>query len=427
MEGRSMNNRISPEEAQEIMASGKSAAELNEAFARREEATGETAESVVLVGESLPSIMDSVYPPLRWIVHEAVPVGLTLLSGPAKVGKSFMALDMALSVAQGEPWMRRRTTQGRVLYLALEDGGRRIQDRARKMLAGRTPPDSLIFVHQGTTEWVDRYGGDLGGTLERFIEDCKAFDFVIIDTLSRAFPSADQDKQLEMQSVLAPLQASGRAVLLIDHTKKGGGAVHRDELHDVQWIEQAAGSRAKGATVDAALGMVKVRGLDEEDSPEDLFVLGASLRDADSWTETISRCRETMRFERSELPPKSEGGKRERTSEIDGWLLTLLSFGEVLSKEVKAKAEEEGYTEKRLEGAYTRLHVQSRRDGFGKEMKSYWRLPEQVEPSYSSPSTPFVPFTPLFPLQEKQGDERDEWTKGGRMTETKPLRPEVAP
>ena len=382
-----------------------------EAFQRMEEEgreraatvpTSEATESGVgLVGESLRSIMERVYPPLRWVVHEAVPVGLTLLSGPAKVGKSFMALDMALSVALGEPWMRRRTTKGRVLYLALEDGGRRIQDRARLMLAGRTPPDSLIFVHQGTPEWLERYRGNLAESLECFIADCKAFDFVIVDTLSRAFPGADQDKQHEMQSVLAPLQASGCAVLLIDHTKKGGGAVHRDELRDVQWIEQAAGSRAKGATVDAALGMVKVRGLDEENSPEDLFCLGASLRDADSWTETVSRNRETMRFEQSELPPKPEG--RGQPAEIDNWLCSILAFGEMLSKEVKAKAVEEGYTEKQLRDARDRIGIEYRREGSGKEMKSYWTLPEQADPNHSRPKIPFVPFVPLVPAVENGG------------------------
>ena len=366
-----------------------------------QEAATESGER--LVGESLPSIMATVYPPLRWVVHEAVPVGLTLLSGPAKLGKSFMALDMALSVALGEPWMRRKTTQGRVLYLALEDGGRRIQDRARRMLAGRTPPDSLVFVHQGTPEWFSRYRGNLAESLACFIEDCKAFDFVIVDTLSRAFPGADQDKQHEMQSVLAPLQSSGCAVLLIDHTKKGGGAVHRDELRDIQWIEQAAGSRAKGATVDAALGMVKVRGLDEEDSPEDLFYLGASLRDADSWTETLSRNRETMRFEQSELPPKSEKAGRGQTSEIDKWLQTFLAFGERNSREVKSCAEGEDFSEKQLERAYTRLGVKSRREGFGPDTKTYWSLPGYVEPDRSSQSTPFVPFVPLVSCGEKRG------------------------
>lgn len=342
--------------------------------------TSEATESgTCLVGEPLPSIMARVYPPLRWVVHEAVPIGLTLLSGPAKVGKSFMALDMALSVAMGERWMGRRTRQGRVLYLALEDGGRRIQDRARLMLAGQAPPDSLVFVHQDTPEWMERYGGNIAESMDRFIDDCKAFDFVIVDTLSRAFPGADQDRQHEMQAVLAPLQASGRAVLIIDHTKKGGGAVHRDELRDVQWIEQAAGSRAKGATVDAALGMIKVKGLDEEDSPEDLFCLGASLRDADSWTEIVSRNRATMRFVHSELPPKIDGedGRRARSQPAREWLANEVALSWKLWSEIVEKGKTDGFSEKQLRTARDGLDLAHRREGFGG--KTIWGFPDREE------------------------------------------------
>jgi len=42
-----------------------------------------------------------VFPPIRWIVPDVLPEGATILAGRPKLGKSWMALDMALAVARG--------------------------------------------------------------------------------------------------------------------------------------------------------------------------------------------------------------------------------------------------------------------------------------------------------------------------------------
>src|SRR5699024_1661341 len=74
-----------------------------------------------------------VFPPLGYAVPGIIPEGFGLLAAPPKAGKSWFALGVLLDVARGA-----RTLGGvdtgparPVLYMALEDGDRRLQGRAR--------------------------------------------------------------------------------------------------------------------------------------------------------------------------------------------------------------------------------------------------------------------------------------------------------
>ena len=79
-------------------------------------------------------------PPLRWIVPGLLPEGTTLLAAPPKVGKSCLVYQAAIEVSLGGELFGERVASGSALYLALEDGMRRGQDRLRTALAGRTLP-----------------------------------------------------------------------------------------------------------------------------------------------------------------------------------------------------------------------------------------------------------------------------------------------
>lgn len=47
---------------------------------------------------------------------------LSVLYGPSNVGKTFLALDIAQHVQNGDAWGRCRVTKGNVLYIACEGG-----------------------------------------------------------------------------------------------------------------------------------------------------------------------------------------------------------------------------------------------------------------------------------------------------------------
>src|SRR3954454_6685899 len=60
-------------------------------------------------------------PEPEWLVYEILPRdGVGELCGPPGTYKSFLALDLALSVATGTDWTGREVKQGSVVYIAGE-------------------------------------------------------------------------------------------------------------------------------------------------------------------------------------------------------------------------------------------------------------------------------------------------------------------
>ena len=74
-------------------------------------------------------LMTTPLKPIEFCVDGMISTGLFILAGAPKVGKSWLALDMALSIAKGEKLLGRETTQGTALYLCLEDSYTRILNR----------------------------------------------------------------------------------------------------------------------------------------------------------------------------------------------------------------------------------------------------------------------------------------------------------
>ena len=79
------------------------------------------------------------FPPIKFAVPGLIPEGCSILAGRPKLGKSWLALDIALAVARGSYCLGDlQCEQGEVLYLALEDNKRRLRSRIEKV----SPPQS---------------------------------------------------------------------------------------------------------------------------------------------------------------------------------------------------------------------------------------------------------------------------------------------
>jgi 5S rRNA maturation endonuclease (ribonuclease M5) len=119
-------------------------------------------------------------PPLRFIVNGMLAQGLALLVSPPKFGKSWMSLDLCLSVAAGKPFLNHNTQKGSVLYLALEDSERRLQDRMNKLLCGKTAPAGFNY----STKSKDTANG-LIDQIETYLEEYPETSLIVIDTLQK--------------------------------------------------------------------------------------------------------------------------------------------------------------------------------------------------------------------------------------------------
>ena len=75
------------------------------------------------------TLMSRPLQPLNFVVDTLISQGLHILAGSPKVGKSWLALWLAVAVAKGEPVWGMQVKQGTTLYLCLEDSQLRIQNR----------------------------------------------------------------------------------------------------------------------------------------------------------------------------------------------------------------------------------------------------------------------------------------------------------
>jgi hypothetical protein len=163
-------------------------------------------------------------PPMRWMLRGVLPLdGLAALYGPSGSGKSFLVLDIAAAIAGGDAeWFGRRVTQCPVTYCALEgEAGMGKRLSAWSQHTKKPVPDSLRFVIQS----VDLMGGGDVAELAAAIQSAGGNGgLVILDTLNRAAPGADENSSVDMGLLIAAskrLQGlTGGLVVLIHHTGK---------------------------------------------------------------------------------------------------------------------------------------------------------------------------------------------------------------
>lgn len=163
-------------------------------------------------------------PPMRWMVRGVLPLeGLAALYGPSGSGKSFLVLDVAAAVAgaAGE-WFSRRVTHCPVTYCVLEgEAGMSKRMAAWSLHHDKPVPDGLRFITQAFDLLNDEDVSELGRAI---LADGGAGGLVILDTLNRAAPGADENSSVDMGNIIAAakrLQAmTGGLVLLVHHTGK---------------------------------------------------------------------------------------------------------------------------------------------------------------------------------------------------------------
>ena len=81
-------------------------------------------------GINAQALRKAKLPAIKWAVEGFLPSGLTILGGGPKTGKSILALHLGIGVAIGGCVLGKiEVEQGDVLYLALEDNQRRLQER----------------------------------------------------------------------------------------------------------------------------------------------------------------------------------------------------------------------------------------------------------------------------------------------------------
>ena len=161
-------------------------------------------------------IMNTPMKPIEYCVDGLISQGLFVLAGAPKVGKSWLALDMCLSIAKGEKVLGKETLCGHAVYLGLEDSLIRLQNRLYELTD--EPSDNLNFAIMAES---------ISNGLPEQIEYCrKRFDdlkIVVIDTLQKVRNESESSYSSDYKelSVLKSLADKlGIAIVLVHHTRK---------------------------------------------------------------------------------------------------------------------------------------------------------------------------------------------------------------
>ena len=145
--------------------------------------------------------------------------GAYLLAGSPKVGKSFLMAQLAYQVSTGTPLWNYPVRKGTVLYLALEDDYRRLQERSYRMF-GTAENESLFFsVSAG------QLGSGLDEQLTNFLREHPGTSLIIIDTLQKVREvGGDNYSYANDYQIITRLKALadsyGICLLLVHHTRK---------------------------------------------------------------------------------------------------------------------------------------------------------------------------------------------------------------
>ena len=243
-----------------------------------------------------------VFPDLQFAVPGLISEGATLYCGSPKIGKSWSILDVLLAVASGgRAFGKIAVGPARpVLYLALEDSERRLQDRCRKLLDGDPIPPLFHFltrVEPGTVfatvqAWLDGY-------------DLDARPLIVVDTLGRVMPptlpgESTYQRDYRIGAALKRLvdDFPGSSLVVVHHDRKADSA---------DFVDGVSGTNGLAGALDTVIvlsrnrhesvAVLKVTG---RDVPEGEYAL--TVLDGIRWTldgpdlETAGRKAEAARL-----------------------------------------------------------------------------------------------------------------------------------
>ena len=170
---------------------------------------------------TLMSIPDALLKPsIAWLVKGLIPSkGLGAIYGASGSGKTFLVLDLLMSICLGKNWFCYKVKKKQtVVYLALE-GGAGIKDRLEAYLKHNKilAPDNFFLI-------IDQF--DIRSESAELIETILRVNpaIVVIDTLNQSAAGADENSNVDMSLIVSKGQEIANAIdgltLFVHHSGK---------------------------------------------------------------------------------------------------------------------------------------------------------------------------------------------------------------
>jgi len=364
--------------------------------------------------------------PIRWVWKDWLAAGkFHILAGHPGTGKTTLALSFAATISKGGLWPDGTVADPSnvVIWSGEDDPTDTLAPRLHGMDAAMARVHFVGNVDEGGAQRSFDPARDIA-QLQQQTVPIGGVRLLIVDPVVSAVDS-DSHKNAETRRSLQPLvdlaAALDCAVLGIHHLSKGTAG--REP------IERVTGSLAFGALARVVLIAAKlpvagdssasrILAIAKSNVGTDVGGFGYDLEQVQIqlpnheicasrvvWRDAIEgNARELLAAAEPVLPtdPHKEF-EQSLTEQAMEFLSVVLEDGQVLSKDVKRLAAEEGISQKPLRSARELLKVQVHREGFGANMKSYWSLPE----------IPFVPPVPVSAQLDEMAQTDSDGTSDG--------------
>jgi RecA-family ATPase len=217
-------------------------------IAKWEKECGVQAAKLPLV-EQLADLIGRVIPEPHWLIPGLLCEGLVLLAGKPKLGKSWLALALALALTCAQrihnqdslALGRYPVNPASVLYLSLEDSAIRLQRRVNKLRNGQEVPPKFAFA----LKWKPLLAGGLNN-LDTMLISLPDTRLVVIDTLARVRTQSMSTGNMyqEDYTLMAALQElvvrHHLTLILVHHTRKMASSDTFDEISGSTGLTGAA-------------------------------------------------------------------------------------------------------------------------------------------------------------------------------------------
>ena len=181
---------------------------------------------------TMKELIDMTFPESHWVVEGLLRTGRkrpSLLAGRPEAGKSTLARQLILAVAQGQLFLERHTTRGEVCYWQTEEEVKDIKPFFIKL--GYTIDDEEIHIFKGDS---DKSGME---TIADRLLQCPKINLVVIETLDDLFHMEDIKENTAARKAFAEFNTKlmvpfGHRVsfLALHHFKKADTAFSGDRL-----------------------------------------------------------------------------------------------------------------------------------------------------------------------------------------------------
>jgi hypothetical protein len=236
-------------------------------------------------------------PPISWVLDGIIPTeSVSMITGDAGSGKTWMSIDIAVSIAKGLPWMNREVLQGAVLIIDEESGEHRLSNRIKKVIMGHGGPGTPIYGF--SMQCMNATDPTHLAEIEKIIIE-KNIKFVVIDALMDVVIGADENSVKEMMPAFKYLRQissrTGVTFWIIHHTDKSG-----------------KGYRGSSAIKGAVDSMIEITKKENSDSIE---IKSIKIRDGEPVQFTAKMMFSDFSFnitEDDEEPPKKSISKTEK-------------------------------------------------------------------------------------------------------------------